>query len=184
MDADDIALADRLRKQISVMEANPDIVVLGAALSYIDAIGKDLGIIRYSETGRSLLLKNPMLHPTVAIRHSALRENQFLYQENYRYAEDYFLWLQLSRAGRLGAIDDVVLKYRVSRGASRVRHLKGMIRATLKVKIDGIRCLGINPKATDIFRFLLETLLLLMPSLLVFWIYRNLTFGRGCEVKL
>jgi glycosyltransferase involved in cell wall biosynthesis len=181
MDADDISLKNRLERQIQVMESNPGIAALGAALSYIDATGNELGVIRRCTVNRSLLRQNPLLHPTVIIRRSYLIHNRLSYLERYRYAEDYFLWLQLSRVGTLEAIDDIVLKYRLSNQATRVRHLKGVLLATLRVKKDGVFTLGIKPTLPDVLKFFAECILLLMPTSVIFSLYLKKTFGKSKE---
>ncbi|MGB2822166.1 MAG: glycosyltransferase, partial [Phycisphaerae bacterium] len=109
MDADDIAIADRLERQLAVMDARPDVVALGGALTYIDAAGKDLNVMRRCAVGASLLRRSPMLHPTVVFRRKVVEKHAIRYQGRFRPADDYFFWLELSRFGRLDAIDDVVL---------------------------------------------------------------------------
>lgn len=182
MDADDIAVLDRLAKQVAVMDAKPDIVALGGALEYIDSAGRDLGVVRQSGTAKSTLSQTPILHPTAMIRRSSLVENHINYEERYRYAEDYFLWMQLSRLGRIEAIDDVVLRYRVSSGATRVKHVKGVLWATLKAKKAGVFSLGIRPGLGDIARFFGECVLLCLPSRFVLWLYFKLTFNGKVKV--
>jgi glycosyltransferase involved in cell wall biosynthesis len=184
MDADDISVHDRLSKQIPVLEKNPEIVVLGASLGYIDAEGKGLGIVRKCSINKSLLFANPLLHPTVVIRKKTLDKIGVYYQSKYLYAEDYFLWLRLSKEGKLDAIPDIVLNYRISGEATRVKQLKGVIWATLKVKWDAVFKLGIQPTCLDILRFSLESILLILPASLVLWLYMTITFGKNREVTL
>ena len=181
MDSDDLAVSDRIEKQIAVMEQNPQIVASGGSVRYIDAQGYDQGVIRKSTPSDSLLWANPLLHPTVIIRKSALRCH---YQEKYRYAEDYFLWLSLSRHGQLHAIPDVLLAYRISREATRVKRLKSVLWATLKVKKDAVFILKIRPGWRDIMRFLAEFCLLLLPSSWILTIYMTMTFGTEKKAGL
>lgn len=184
MDADDISTPDRLSRQIPFMENHPEIVVLGASLSYIDAQGKSLGVVRECSTSGSLLFANPLLHPTVVIRKRALDKIGVYYEEKYRYAEDYFLWLRLSKEGRIDAIPDVVLYYRISGEATRVRKLKSVILATLKVKWDAVFKLGIMPTFLDILRFFLENMLLILPASWVLWFYMTIMFGKNRKITL
>jgi len=184
MDADDIALRDRLERQIAVMEADPNTIVLGAALSYIDRSGKELGVVRRCSLDKSLIAQNPILHPTVVFRRAILEQHGLSYLEKYRYAEDYFLWLQLSRLGKIDALDDIVLKYRLSNSATRMRHLKGVLFATLRVKKNGVFCLRIRPTVSDVLRFFLEGLLLFLPSFLVRYIYLRMIFRKNAKVIL
>jgi glycosyltransferase involved in cell wall biosynthesis len=184
MDSDDVAMSDRLERQIAVMDINPEIAVLGSALTYIDATGRELGIVRQSEIRRSLLFMNPLFHSTVVIRRVALEENGISYFEKYRYAEDYYLWMQLSKVGKLSAIDKVLIKYRISGNASRIKHMKAMLRATLKVKMAGVLILGLRPSFMDMMRFVIECFLLVVPTRLALFIYMKTTFGNKTGVTL
>lgn len=171
MDSDDISLPDRMEKQIAEMDRRPEVAALGGAVSYIDSKGKEMNIVRHSSVRMSLLWENPLLHPTVTMRRQLLTDNGLRYIERYRYAEDYFLWLQMSRVGQLDALSDVVLKYRVSESASRLRWLKPMQRAAIRVKVDAVRQLKMKPKARDVVRFLVESSMLLFPARLVWLLH-------------
>lgn len=175
MDADDVSLPDRLALQMHRITDHPKVGALGGALTYIDESGRELGVIRRCNLQASPLAGNPLLHPTVVMRRSLLVQHQLHYQEKYRYAEDYFLWLEMQAYAAIDALDDVVLQYRVSGSASRYLHLKEMVRATLRVKRDGMFKLGIKPIPSDITRMLSESLLLLLPTRLVWWLYRRVT---------
>lgn len=184
MDADDVALAHRLARQVARMDEAPDVVALGGALEYIDAAGASLGVRRTCGLDGSLLKANPMLHPTVMIRREALEAAKLRYQQRYRYAEDYFLWLQLSRVGRLDALDDVVLQYRLSVGASRMKHLKAMLWATIRTKLKAIFGLGIRPRVSDVLRLAAELVLMAVPSGIVRRMYLQKTFGHDVAARL
>jgi len=184
MDADDISKHDRFEKQIHYMERNPEVSVLGASVSYIDAEGTLLNVIRQCKLDRSLLSANPLLHPSVVMRKKILDETGARYEEKYRYAEDYYLWLLLSRIGRIHAISDVVLYYRLSSHATRVKNLKGVIWATLIVKWDAVFKLKMKPTLFDISRFFSEMMLLFLPASIILKLYMISTFGLNNKIPL
>lgn len=181
MDADDIALEDRIEKQVSTMELCPETVALGGAVTYIDRKGRELGCVRLCETGGSLLARNPLLHPTVVFRQDNRGRARGLYQERFRYAEDYFCWLEMSKRGRIDAINDVVLKYRISPNAVRMSHLKRVLLATFKVKIAGVFELGIRPQLWDVARLMAELSLFLLPSWFLRLLYVRFMFGKEAK---
>ncbi len=112
MDSDDIALPLRLEKQVSFMEADKDIMVCGCNIEYFGAEKK---IIKYKENHKAILvemlLRNPFANPTVLIRKGIF--NTFLYNESYRYGEDYEFWTRIGWQGRMYNIQEVLLLYRV-----------------------------------------------------------------------
>jgi glycosyltransferase involved in cell wall biosynthesis len=118
MDADDVAVRDRLAWQGEFMEAHPEIAVLGGAVEWIDASGRSLGTYRYPSEDcqiKAALLRGCALwHPTVL-----LRREVFLWAGGYRRAvvdaEDYDLWLRVAEHFQLANLERVVLKYRIHR---------------------------------------------------------------------
>jgi len=77
-----------------------------------------------------------------------------------------------------------LLKYRLSETATRMKHLKKVLRATLKAKKNGVFDLKIRPTMGDAFRFFLEGLLLFLPASLVRFLYLRMTFGKKAGVIL
>ena len=112
-DSDDISHFDRLRTQLDFMESNPDIIVSGTA-TYCVGQGS-ISLKRYPTTSFFTLLLgalygNPLAHPSVIIRSSALSSYPYSFQSPF---EDYFLWAQLSAHGRLISIPSPLLFYRL-----------------------------------------------------------------------
>lgn len=184
MDADDIAVKDRIKLQVATMEADKEICVLGASLSYIDSFGKELGVIRHCALGKSNLSRTPLLHPTVMIRRAFMEKYGLCYLEKYRYAEDYFLWMQLSKLGKIAVLDEVLLKYRITNNVTRIKSLKGVLGATLRVKRDAVFVLKIKPTLMDIFVFLGEFILFLLPSRFVVFLYLRFNLKNMEKINL
>jgi glycosyltransferase involved in cell wall biosynthesis len=184
MDSDDIALPTRLQRQVDFMREHPQVAASGTSLRYIDATGRDLGVVRRCNVAGSLLQACPLLHPTVILRHEVMEAHGLAYRERFRHGEDYYLWLELSRHGQLAAIDDVLLQYRIRAGATRMRHLKAMLWATVRAKLAGIFHLGIRPTVSDVFRLAAEIALLAVPSAIVRRMYLRRTFGPSARPQL
>ena len=113
MDADDIAHPERLEKQISFLEKNPDCIVCG---SYYQFIGQSEEIIHLpiinDQIKFQLLYFNPFCHPSTVIRTSVFQEKNIKFNTEYKYAEDYFLWTELALKGEFYNIPEVLLYYR------------------------------------------------------------------------
>jgi hypothetical protein len=120
MDADDVALKQRLEKQIKYLEANPDCVVVGASFESIREDGSSLGrhycFINDATIRHALPLEGCIPHPTAMYRLQTVLGIGG-YDNNYFPAEDYDLWRRLAYAGRLQNLETPLLKYRLS-GAS------------------------------------------------------------------
>lgn len=121
MDADDISLPMRLAEtEKEILLAQPD--VLGFSANYINEQGKVIGQTPdYSSKNlRTLLLmKNPFVHPTVAIKKKILLSiGGYL---GGRQSEDYDLWIRLSKISGVNfTISPIkVLEYRINEEQSR-----------------------------------------------------------------
>jgi glycosyltransferase involved in cell wall biosynthesis len=146
MDADDVAIWDRLLWQLDFMERNPDIAVLGGAVEFIDPAGGSLGfgyMPLSDDEIRSTLpicrdtllpLKVSFWHPTVLMRTEA-----FLSTGGYRKivvdAEDHDLWLRMADKFRLANLAQVVLRYRVHPDQVSVRKCKQQTLSALAAQV-------------------------------------------------
>ncbi len=115
-DADDIMLPGRLSSQVSFLRAHLDHVACGGQIVIIDEANRlGLNAPFYNLQNRTLKskldIKCPFPHPGVMIRTSALREVGG-YSPHYKYAEDYELWLRLSRMGKFANLKRAVIAYR------------------------------------------------------------------------
>lgn len=117
MDADDIALPDRLAGQTAFLQAHPQVVWVGGAYDILDGQARFLTTMRLAETNEEIqsLLRDghtSFLHPTAMIRRSALLQVGG-YDETYLTAADLDLWLKLAEVGEVANLSQSVLKYRV-----------------------------------------------------------------------
>lgn len=117
MDADDISLPDRLEIQYRFLETHPSYVCVGCKSMMIDPYGEDLKIFPF-HGGNEAIVKamlngvgGAIIHPSAMIRKSALLKIGG-YNEDFRHAEDMELFLQLTEAGLVANIPDVLFKYR------------------------------------------------------------------------
>lgn len=120
MDADDIALPQRLAKQVAFMEGHPSVGLLGSACWLIDREGRTLGR-RFVLPGNlqirwQSLLTNPFLHPTVMVRRDVLVRNALNYDEAFRQAQDYDLWTRMLRHTQGANLEEPLIRYRLRDG--------------------------------------------------------------------
>jgi glycosyltransferase involved in cell wall biosynthesis len=120
LDADDVVTQDRFALQVSAMLVDPDIAVLGGQVQYINSDGRFLGKSEYF-TGTLNNLnqfesKCLIAHPSAMIRRRALLEvggyRSICRKGRTDIAEDFDLWLRISKVGKVCNLNDTILFYR------------------------------------------------------------------------
>jgi glycosyltransferase involved in cell wall biosynthesis len=117
MDADDISFPQRIERQVAYLEANPEIDIVSSDMVVIDENNRQLFRPFVPVTNPilmqwMLLRRNMLYHPTVMIRRNRFLNDELFYDPEALFAEDYELWLRLSRSKKLVNQDEVLLQYR------------------------------------------------------------------------
>ena len=114
MDSDDIAMKERIHKQVVFMESTPEVGLCGTAIEFFD---KKSGIKVYPEEDieirMNFLVGNPFAHPTAMIRSNIIKKHGIKYKENYIASEDFLMWVKISEVSKVHNLDEPLLKYRV-----------------------------------------------------------------------
>ena len=141
MDSDDYSYPDRLEKQVSLMETNPDLAVSGSVVEICDEFMNTLNLRRYlltdKEIRRKLFRYSPFCHAVTIYRTDILKQvngyNEYLYE-----AEDYELYFKIGKLGKFGNLDSVIYKIRVR--SSSVSHIsiKRAERLTIYVRLKAM----------------------------------------------
>ena len=153
LDADDIALPDRLERQTALLDAHADVGLVGGAHFAIDGSGRRRATHRIPTADAALRTRlshyNVFVHSSVTFRRAA-----FAQAGGYRLAEaeDYDLWLRISERWSLAGVATPVLEYRQHAGqvslartreqtlaALAARAAAGRRRAGLPDPLDGVQ---------------------------------------------
>jgi len=117
MDADDIALPDRIEKQVTFLEQHPQVAVVGGAIeTFGENVEKQTLVLPQEDMAikTHLFLASAFHHPTVMFNLNVLNPEDLVYQQQYYRAEDYGLWVHLLCKGyKFANLADVVLRYRI-----------------------------------------------------------------------
>ena len=116
LDADDIALPQRLEQQLGFLALNPSVVLLGTWCECISETGTHVGFCKYptdpNEILDSTVEMDPFAHPSVVYRRDvALQEGG--YPEQFVWAQDFALWLRLLRHYQAANLPAVLVKLRL-----------------------------------------------------------------------
>jgi glycosyltransferase involved in cell wall biosynthesis len=115
MDADDIALPERLERQVAYMEKHPEIGMCGTA---IEIFGKgrsrvDVYPATSDEIKAYALFDCPFCHPTVMIRKDMFARHDLWYDGSFYPTEDYELWTRATELVPTVNLRETLLRYRV-----------------------------------------------------------------------
>jgi len=130
IDAGDLAVPERLEKQVRFLEQHPEVGILGSGYTWINDAGQEYGSKRNPprdlEIRWASLFKNPFFHPTVMLRRDVLSEHQLSYDPTFLAAQDYELWTRLLQHTHGANLDDLLLAYRQNQESitSAHRHLQ------------------------------------------------------------
>lgn len=152
LDHDDVALPDRLRRQVAYLDAHPQVGVLATLVQAVDPHGTH--IVGWPEVEDDheglrarLLFENPIHHPTVLLRAALLQEGG--YDERLRLAQDYELWWRLSGRTRLAVLGQKLVRY-LSDGTNIGTRERGEQRDTvLRISLSAVRDSLVDPARLD-----------------------------------
>lgn len=111
-DHDDISLPTRLEKQVSYMDANPNIGVCGCRLMRMSNHHLSKNPSDSTNIKLALMEVCAISHPTALIRRSILIKNNIRYEEAFSPAEDYALWGRLLPYTDFHNLHEVLFHYR------------------------------------------------------------------------
>lgn len=110
MDSDDISMPERFEKQVTFLDNNPQIAVLG---SWFETF-PDKHVYKHPENPKYSDFLNYccIAHPSVMLRRSDFKKYNLYYNPKYK-CEDYELWSRAVRILDFYNLQEVLLKYRV-----------------------------------------------------------------------
>jgi hypothetical protein len=116
LDADDLAMPDRLARQVAFLDAHPDVALVAGGYRIIDVEARwqrrvlpprDHVALRWE-----LLFTCPFAHSAVMWRREAVAVAVGGYAPEYQYAMDWEFWARIASRLQLAAIPGVVALYR------------------------------------------------------------------------
>lgn len=123
MDADDISMPERLKLQYKTISQNSSLAVVATCNEIMDKDGNYSGVwnsqITPEEIYYDLHFKDCLAHPTVMFNKNIILGHFDGYDED-REAEDYDLWLKVSKNYKIIKLERPLLKLRINYKSSRI----------------------------------------------------------------
>lgn len=117
MDADDISLPHRLETEMHFLDTHQDCALVGSSFYLIDDKGENKGIIPVllcnDQLKKELPEKNWFCHGSILIRKTAY-DSVGGYNSDFRYAQDYDLWLRIAEQYNIANIEEPLYCWRDS----------------------------------------------------------------------
>lgn len=156
MDADDVALPERLEKQVSYLEQHPETALCGTLVDFIGEWQPHhkqwLQQLKTFAPSFGLLFANIIVHPTVMLRKNLVEELALRFDRQHLHCEDYGFWLAMLPNARLANLQEVLLHYRVHGGnisqvyrQTQISNVEQLLRAELSK-------LGLEPSVEQMQR--------------------------------
>lgn len=152
MDGDDICFPWRLQKQLEYMEKHQEITICGANhLVFSDGEKQIRKGLRPEDSGAlkvRLLFGNPIAHSSWFIRKSDFLKYHFMYNEEFRYSQDYELIYRVLKSCKIACIQTILLKYR-EKVKTKPDKKRGDIKYTIRVFKQIMKELGMVVSTSD-----------------------------------
>jgi glycosyltransferase involved in cell wall biosynthesis len=153
IDADDVALPERLARQAAFMTAHPEVGLLGTAAREIAPSGAVVRTLAPPcddrAIRRELLRANPFIHSSVMFRR-ALIDTVGGYDESFAVAQDYDLWLRMSRVTRLANLAEPLVLRRLAPGRLSSARDTTRLRDEVVARLRALRS-GASPAWSAVF---------------------------------
>lgn len=150
MDADDVALPQRLEKQVVYFENHPEVGVLGSWVQILDL--KNNRTISFLQGNSNIRLKlffnNYLHHPTVMLRNSVIQKHHLFYPK-ILHTEDYAFWILLAKYTKFDIYPEILLQYRIHNTNISILNQTTQKKHTSLIRLQQINALGIFPNQIE-----------------------------------
>ena len=175
--ADDLALPDRLSKQVEFLSNNGDHVLVGGYLRIIDQHDFPIGLRKYPTTDRllrnALLLYNPFASPSIMYRRDAALAAGG-YTSRFRACEDYDFVLRLAKCGRVANLPEPLTAYRFHPDSTKSTKTLRQLRDTLDIKRVAYREYGYPETVAARVLNVMQEAMMHLPHRLIYWLFTKL----------
>lgn len=154
MDADDVSAPERFAIQLAEFERDSSLVLCGSHARFFGSQNR-LQPMPLSDAAirSSMPFYVPFIHPTVMYRLTP-ETRTLRYKEEFRDAEDYALWIELAKLGRMKNINRALLHYRTHDSQVSVTRRSNQRSVHLRLSEEQLVALGIRLSERQLSAFI------------------------------
>ncbi len=166
MDADDWTYPERFEKQVSFLDSNLEVGIVGGAMEvYNESLDQVLYARSYYADDTSLrkyiFKQSPFSHPCIMYRKEVIQDN--IYNDKLSPTEDYDFYFRVGKRYKFANLSDIVLKYRTSETQSSSAKANRQQYLTLYIRLKALVEYGYKASTKDILSSVFQ--LILIPIL-------------------
>ncbi len=140
-DADDYSVPERLERQLAVLDAQPEVAVVGSRMHEVDGRGRELSArttFRAGVVNDVLLHFNPIPNTSAAFRRDVVLAAGG-YDPRYRYAAEYDLWLRIAERHLVVALDEPLATREMGGANVAARSERPQTREAILIRLRALR---------------------------------------------
>lgn len=150
LDADDIAREDRLKKQRDFLDLYAD---YGAVTCQYIEFSEEHEVYRprksHDVSKEALLFYNYVLNPGAMVRRELIEDNHIVFDSTLAGASDYQFWVDVSRYGKIGVINEPLMRYRRHTKQESTAQIGRQLRGCQQIVLRQLQALGITHATED-----------------------------------
>ena len=184
--SDDVALPERLEKQVAFLDERSDYVAVGGYLLIIDGHDRGIGVRTYPTTDERLracmLLYNPFGSPAIMYR----REDAIAaggYTTRFSTSEDYDFLLRLAKRGKVANLPEPLTAYRFHGASTKSTKTLAQLRDTIAIKRVAFAEYGYRATIAARAVNAAQELLARLPAGVSFWLFDKIFIRRSARVN-
>lgn len=140
-DDDEWVERDKLSRQVKFLDENPEYVLIGTGVIMVDEERNELFRFLQPVKDKSIrdrmLFKSCFMHSSVLFRKDSIMQlGGYSEKEKHRHIEDYYLWLQLGKIGKLANLPSYGIKFMLRRGAISAKYKPEQFKKNIKLVRD------------------------------------------------
>ena len=141
-DDDDVSFPQRFAAQAQYLDAHPECALVGSWAEIINENGDVIRTVKYptepAVLKKDLIKYNPFFHPAIMMRKDAV-DAIGDYDEHFRYAQDYELYLRLSKKYAIANVGEILIQYRENKSSITTTKNKAQVGFVIEAKYKALR---------------------------------------------